>query len=324
MGFWGTMGKIFDPKNIGTAAGFALGGPLGAAGGAALGRTVGGIIPGFGGRKSSLEGKGDLGRMLRDAATGYAAGTVASKVPGIKNLEGAFAGGGAAPGAGVMPMTGGPGGLSEAAQGAWNQQLGSGAGQLGAGGAAGAVNPYTGGAGAQQMAFQAPNQSIMTSPYAAATEGLGAPSMGAENLMQTATGSGGPLDISGTTAKLATTAQDMTSQFNMSAMGGTGPTAGMHAAMPRAGMSGLEKAMLLQTGIGAIGELGGGIYDEIRGGRDRQMASAVFGDEYLRSMGADPARAGILQDDGSYAYALGHRGGTPTGYKPQSYRAWAG
>lgn len=315
MGFWGTMGKIFDPKNIGTAAGFALGGPLGAG----LGRTVGGIVPGFGGRESSLEGKGDLGRLLKDAATGAAIGSVASAVPGIKNLEGAFAGGGAAaPGAGVMPMTGGPGGLSEAAQGAWGQQLGGGAGQLGAGGAgaAGAVNPYTGGAGAQQMAFQAPNQSIMTSPYAAATEGLGAPSMGAESMMQTSMAPGGAFgESAGQIANLGTSAQDLTSQFNMANMGAQGTTGGMHANMPRAGMSGLEKAMLLQTGIGAIGELGGGIYDEIRRGQDRKWGAGILGDELLRDQGLNFSR-----EQG----AVGYLGNKPQGYNPQSYRAWSG
>ena len=287
MGFWGTMGKIFDPKNIGTAAGFALGGPAGAA----IGRTAGGIVPGFGGRESTLEGKGDLGRMLKDAATGFAAGTVASKVPGIKNLEGAFfKGGGAAPGAV--------------------------AGQVAPAGQVGGTNVATYGANVGAT----PGEHMLTD---VAAKAAGTPSMGAQNLMQTATGPGGAFDISGTTAKLGTTAPDLTSQFNMSAMGGTGPTAGMHAAMPRAGMSGLEKAMLLQTGIGAVGQLGMGIYDEIRRDRDRKVASAVFGDEYLRSMGADPAPSWMMIG-GEQRPALGHRGGTPTGYQPQSYRAWAG
>ena len=129
MGFWdkmeGAAKWITDPKQLLTGVGFALGGgPLGAA----AGRTVGGMIPqAWGDRPSSLEGEGDLGRLLKDAATGYGAGVVGQQIPGIQNLEGsltrAFAGA-AAPGTGVMPMTGGPGGLSEAAQSAWGQQLG--------------------------------------------------------------------------------------------------------------------------------------------------------------------------------------------------------
>ena len=128
---------ITDPKQILTGVGFALGGPLGAA----AGRTAGGAIPQpWGDRPSSLEGEGDLGRLLKDAATGYGAGVVGQQIPGIQNLEGAFAGA-AAPGYGVMPMTGGPGGLSPAAQSAWHQQLGSGAGQLGAGAATPGLTP---------------------------------------------------------------------------------------------------------------------------------------------------------------------------------------
>ena len=124
-GFWkrmeGAAKWITDPKQILTGVGFALGGPLGAA----AGRTAGGAIPQpWGDRPSSFEGKGDLGRLLKDAATGYGAGVVGQQIPGIQNLEGAFAGA-AAPGYGVMPMTGGPGGLSPAAQSAWHQQLGS-------------------------------------------------------------------------------------------------------------------------------------------------------------------------------------------------------
>ena len=142
MGFWdkmeGAAKWITDPKQLLTGVGFALGGPPGAA----AGRTVGGAIPQpWGDRPSSLEGKGDLGRLLRDAAEGYGAGVVGQQVPGIQNLEGAFAGA-AAPGA-VAPMTGGPGGLSEAAQSAWGQQLG------GAG-----VTPMTGGAGGLSPAAQ--------------------------------------------------------------------------------------------------------------------------------------------------------------------------
>ena len=98
-------------------------------------------------------------------------------------------------------------------------------------------------------------------------------------------------------------------------MGGTGPTAGMHANMPRAGMSGLEKAMLLQTGIGAIGELGGGIYDEIRRGQDRKWGASILGDELLRDQGLNFSR-----EQG----AVGYLGNKPQGYNPQSYRAWSG
>ena len=124
-GFWkrmeGAAKWITAPKQILTGVGFALDGPLGAA----AGRTAGGAIPQpWGDRPSSVEGKGDLGRLLKDAATGYGAGVVGQQIPGIQNLEGAFAGA-AAPGYGVMPMTGGPGGLSPAAQAAWHQQLGS-------------------------------------------------------------------------------------------------------------------------------------------------------------------------------------------------------
>ena len=95
--FWEKVGGvaqyITDPKQILTAAGFALGGPVGAG----LGRAVGGAVPDWHGKRESTLADGaqfaDLGSAGKDFASGYAAGTIGQQVPGVKNLEGAFSGG---------------------------------------------------------------------------------------------------------------------------------------------------------------------------------------------------------------------------------------
>jgi len=110
MGFWSRAADVaeflIDPKNIGTAAGFAIGGPMGAA----AGRGIGGMFPGididsdddiYGQEKRDsvlADGitKEDFARLGKDAITGYTVGKIGQQVPGIRNLEGAFAGGGAA------------------------------------------------------------------------------------------------------------------------------------------------------------------------------------------------------------------------------------
>ena len=102
--FWEKVGGvaqyITDPKQILTAAGFALGGPVGAG----LGRAVGGAVPDWHGKRESTLADGaqfaDLGSAGKDFASGYAAGTIGQQVPGVKNLEGAFSGGASA-GAGM-------------------------------------------------------------------------------------------------------------------------------------------------------------------------------------------------------------------------------
>ena len=68
MGFWGTMGKVFSPKNIGTAAGAVGGSFVGQpALGASLGRSLGGAFDGE-----------DNGNFVSDAAEGYGIGAMAS------------------------------------------------------------------------------------------------------------------------------------------------------------------------------------------------------------------------------------------------------
>ena len=117
MGFWDRVGGaakwVTDPKQILTAAGFALGGPVGAG----VGRAVGGVVPQSAGpvpwgalgadtdefRKSTLADGlqwGDVGQAGKDFMSGYSAGKVGQQIPGIKDLEGAFGQGG---------MWGGPG-----------------------------------------------------------------------------------------------------------------------------------------------------------------------------------------------------------------------
>ena len=110
MGFWSKAADvgefILDPKNIGTAAGFAIGGPQGAAAGRALGGSFraldidgDGDIYGQEPRDSILADgitREDFARLGKDALTGYTAGKVGQQVPGIRGLEGAFAGGGTA------------------------------------------------------------------------------------------------------------------------------------------------------------------------------------------------------------------------------------
>ena len=125
MGFWDRVGGaakwITDPKQILTAAGFVFGGPVGAG----VGRAVGGLVPQKAGpvpwgalgadtsdfRKSTLAD----GLQWRDAAqagqdfmSGYSAGKVGQQIPGIKDLEGAFAqeglwGGSGMPGGSNIP-----------------------------------------------------------------------------------------------------------------------------------------------------------------------------------------------------------------------------
>ena len=110
MGFWSKAADvgefILDPKNIGTAAGFAIGGPQGAAAGRALGGSFraldidgDGDIYGQEPRDSILADgitREDFARLGKDALTGYTAGKVGQQIPGIRGLEGAFAGGGTA------------------------------------------------------------------------------------------------------------------------------------------------------------------------------------------------------------------------------------
>ena len=110
MGFWSKAADvgefILDPKNIGTAAGFAIGGPQGAAAGRALGGSFRGIdldrdgdIYGQEPRDSILADgitREDFARLGKDAITGYTAGKIGQQIPGVRNLEGAFAGGGTA------------------------------------------------------------------------------------------------------------------------------------------------------------------------------------------------------------------------------------
>jgi hypothetical protein len=110
MGFWSKAADvgefILDPKNIGTAAGFVYGGPPGAAAGRALGGSFRGIdldrdgdIYGQEPRDSILADgitREDFARLGKDALEGYTMGKVGQQVPGIRGLEGAFAGGGTA------------------------------------------------------------------------------------------------------------------------------------------------------------------------------------------------------------------------------------
>ena len=82
MGFWGSLGKvgkfIVNPKNIGTAAGFALGGPAGAA----AGRTLGGIVDG---------GDLNLGTVAGDALGGYGMGAGIGAAGGMFASQGGAA-----------------------------------------------------------------------------------------------------------------------------------------------------------------------------------------------------------------------------------------
>jgi hypothetical protein len=118
--FWDKVGGaakwITDPKQLLTAAGFALGGPIGAG----IGRAVGGVVPQSAGpvpwgalgantdefRKSTLSDGlqwEDVGQAGSDFLSGYSAGKVGQQIPGLRNLEGAFgagAGGAGAFGAG--------------------------------------------------------------------------------------------------------------------------------------------------------------------------------------------------------------------------------
>ena len=108
--FWDKAGGaakwITDPKQLLTAAGFALGGPVGAG----VGRAVGGIVPQSAGpvpwgalgadtdefRHSTLADGlqwEDVGQAGKDFASGYSAGQVGQQIPGLRDLEGAFAGG---------------------------------------------------------------------------------------------------------------------------------------------------------------------------------------------------------------------------------------
>ena len=109
--FWDKAGGaakwITDPKQLLTAAGFVLGGPVGAG----AGRAVGGMVPQSAGpvpwgalgantdefRESTLADGlqwGDVGQAGKDFASGYSAGKVGQQIPGLRDLEGAFGGGG--------------------------------------------------------------------------------------------------------------------------------------------------------------------------------------------------------------------------------------
>jgi hypothetical protein len=117
MGFWDKVGGaakwITDPKQLLTAAGFALGGPIGAG----IGRAVGGVVPQSAGpvpwgalgantdefRKSTLSDGlqwEDVGQAGSDFLSGYSAGKVGQQIPGLRNLEGAFGAGAGGAGAG--------------------------------------------------------------------------------------------------------------------------------------------------------------------------------------------------------------------------------
>ena len=108
--FWDKAGGaakwITDPKQLLTAAGFVLGGPVGAG----AGRAVGGMVPQSAGpvpwgalgantdefRESTLADGlqwEDVGQAGKDFASGYSAGQVGQQIPGLRDLEGAFAGG---------------------------------------------------------------------------------------------------------------------------------------------------------------------------------------------------------------------------------------
>ena len=108
--FWDKAGGaakwITDPKQLLTAAGFVLGGPVGAG----AGRAVGGMVPQSAGpvpwgalgantdefRQSTLADGlqwEDVGQAGKDFASGYSAGQVGQQIPGLRDLEGAFAGG---------------------------------------------------------------------------------------------------------------------------------------------------------------------------------------------------------------------------------------
>lgn len=111
--FWDKLGRkagrvgkwVTDPKQILTAAGFALGGPLGAG----AGRAVGGMTPDpWGERESTLADGlqwGDVGQAGQDFASGYSVGKIGQQVPGIRGLEGAFGGAEAGQGLGVDALT---------------------------------------------------------------------------------------------------------------------------------------------------------------------------------------------------------------------------
>jgi hypothetical protein len=132
MGFWDKVGGkvggaakwITDPKQLLTAAGFALGGPVGAG----IGRSVGGMVPQSVGpvpwgalgadtdefRQSTLADGlqwGDVGQAGKDFVSGYSAGRVGQQIPGIQDLEGAFGGGGGAFGGDPGALPGGSGAL---------------------------------------------------------------------------------------------------------------------------------------------------------------------------------------------------------------------
>ena len=180
-GFWGKVGRagkyLTDPKQILTAAGFALGGPMGAG----VGRAVGGAVPDWYGERESTLADGaqlaDLGSAAKDFASGYGAGTIGQQVPGVQNLEGAFSGGASAgagmgaeamamnnpgfmqtPGFGDVSSVGAPPMMSGAA-GAQNMSYGgsgaNGQGVLQNAGLGTFADP-TGGMGAEAMAMNSP------------------------------------------------------------------------------------------------------------------------------------------------------------------------
>ena len=112
--------KVFTPENIGTAAGFAVGGPLGAG----IGRSLGGV------GKDVVKGeKVSLGGALKDFGTGYGAGYLGGKLPGVGGLGGKFGRdmtiGSALKGAGVNIPSMGMGGADMSGYEKWALGLGT-------------------------------------------------------------------------------------------------------------------------------------------------------------------------------------------------------
>lgn len=163
MGFFDTLGDIFNPKNLATAGGFLVGGPLGAA----AGRAIGGATFGDNWEPGRQEGEGPVtfGSVLGDAAVGGGSALVGQQVGSL------IGGGGGGAAAGEIAEEGAKGGIKLAAPEVASAGAGSvspslqaagsefmtagletGAGAAAGGGAGAAVSPAVETAGTSMMA----------------------------------------------------------------------------------------------------------------------------------------------------------------------------